>query len=706
MVTDRNNDEEGSSSNIPGATTAGTDRDRSDYQWRGGREAQPTTAANYQGGTKARENQEGAQDQRKEQAKCKSLQIEGNPKIFCFRCREEGHHQLDCTNAPICYKCKQSGHMAVECGITHKNKISMYGFGIPGQGFYSIEVPEAKSQNDKVHGLVTLIEGEASEIEVTKELKNLIDDDWGFKVRKLSNEDYIAAFPDELSVEMFSKFNSVDLTLYGLKVKITRTKIGAAVSSVLIPAWLRIYGIPDFAKEEGTVRELASLAPEPIKVDVGSLKGEGPAKVRVNCRDPTKVGGFVEVFFNGVGYELRYVAEGVQGKAQGGNQGGPPGPSNQKDEQDKRKKKDESEGPNRKNPKYSRGEDKAMENDQETSQGDSLDDSLEDLIKDGSPREEEMLHDSEAPVAAYHPKMGFMSLITETAQYSEGEALGKYETITMQQDMVEESQTSALTQEEIPPLLEKPLAEEEDKIMTCEEIPPGKMVVHSLDGPYLMDSSKWPALTEPSRQGDGTGKVEGSGGFQPMEESTMGSASLRDAREISDQEEGGQEWIQSAPKRKGRKQRQPMVATRASTRVPKTGEPMLEKASKRLQERDAILEGKKQCNPFTVLNNASDGHLQNVIRDLEIEVEDIDTQISAFKAEEKLRAALAEANYKCYLERINAKDAPQREEDLANLAMETLDNACRGAWQDQVHPRDSLEERATEVRSTNRKKKK
>jgi hypothetical protein len=41
-----------------------------------------------------------------------------------------------------------------------------------------------------------------------------------------------------------------------------------------------------------------------------------------------------------------------------------------------------------------------------------------------------------------------------------------------------------------------------------------------------------------------------------------------------------------------------------------------------------------------------------------LNIDNIDTQIEVFRAEEKVRAALAEANYKDYLASVNRKTAP------------------------------------------------
>lgn len=60
----------------------------------------------------------------------------------CFRCRQTGHHQTRCNNPPMRYKCKKSGHLATSCPVEKKYQgLKPFGFGILGQGFYSLQVP-------------------------------------------------------------------------------------------------------------------------------------------------------------------------------------------------------------------------------------------------------------------------------------------------------------------------------------------------------------------------------------------------------------------------------------------------------------------------------------------------------------------------------------------------------------------------------------
>lgn len=240
-----------------------------------------------------------------------------------------------------------------------------------------------------------------------------------------------------------------------------------------------------------------------------------------------------------------------------------------------------------------------------------------------------------------------------------------------------DSQASIVISQENMSEADKPAGEEvTDPEASKVETPPGKIEVHSLEEVYFMDAEKWPRLELPAGS-ELSQKDHGRSEKPPCEEYIMDDVSFQSIGELTEREEEEQGWATSAPKRRDGKRKPPAVATRVSSRISKNTGPMLEKATQRRQEKDALIGGKNDCNPFTVLNNVSNSHIHNVMKDLDIEVGDIDTQIEAFRAEEIVRAALAEANYKCYLERINKKDAPQGEEALAELAMEAIDNSCR-----------------------------
>lgn len=135
--------------------------------------------------------------------------------VRCYRCLEKGHHQSDCTNELVCYKCKQKGHMAVDCRFTKKLKLCS--FGIPSQGFYAMEILEAKIKVNQATSFIIVLQGEATKDKISKELKNLVRSDWDFRVKKSHHQEYMVIFPDKATLVIFSKLSEFEMPLYGLK---------------------------------------------------------------------------------------------------------------------------------------------------------------------------------------------------------------------------------------------------------------------------------------------------------------------------------------------------------------------------------------------------------------------------------------------------------------------------------------------------------
>lgn len=122
-------------------------------------------------------------------------------------------------------------------------------------------------------------------------------------------------------------------------------------------------------------------------------------------------------------------------------------------------------------------------------------------------------------------------------------------------------------------------------------------------------------------------------------------------RWIPTEDESTQGWVVQSTKKKKRKETskksRPVVATRASSRVPRDGVPIASKAMARVREKNDLQKG-TTSNPFTILNDALDKYLSKVMSDLDIAYKDINVQINIFKAEEIIRAKLAQANYNSY----------------------------------------------------------
>lgn len=161
-----------------------------------------------------------------------------------------------------------------------------------------------------------------------------------------------------------------------------------------------------------------------------------------------------------------------------------------------------------------------------------------------------------------------------------------------------------------------------------------------------------------------------------IEDDVFDAVSLYNNISEGDLEDEG--WV--APKAKKAKKggkKKVLVATRTSNRIPRDGVSIAAKAMARAKTINDISGKKVPPNPFTVLNSASNEELFSVINDLDISLNNHEEQINVFKAEELARPAIAEANYKAFLEKQNSKGCLNKEDDLEELNLCVISNESR-----------------------------
>jgi hypothetical protein len=158
-------------------------------------------------------------------------------------------------------------------------------------------------------GLVRVKKGEATVETIEKELRNLIHDKWLWKVKQVADNEYVAMFPNKQILEALSRSNGVELALYNISATLTPTKINMAVSSVLQEGWVQLFYVPDFARTIDAVTMIAEKGGEVLAVDELSLIKEGPVRVELRGRDISKIRGFLEVFVEKDGFDIKFVPE-------------------------------------------------------------------------------------------------------------------------------------------------------------------------------------------------------------------------------------------------------------------------------------------------------------------------------------------------------------------------------------------------------------
>lgn len=153
--------------------------------------------------------------------------------IKCYNCLGTGHHQSECKNETVCYKCKKEGHLAADCKTSSSKKLQMFSFGISGQGFYAINILVDRVKEYFATRILSILKGDATKAKVDKELKNLVNADWDFKVKQMDRSEFLVIFPDKSSLDTFTKLSEFQMSLFGLKGRLERANRDHAASSVL-----------------------------------------------------------------------------------------------------------------------------------------------------------------------------------------------------------------------------------------------------------------------------------------------------------------------------------------------------------------------------------------------------------------------------------------------------------------------------------------
>ncbi|KAM0822921.1 hypothetical protein ACQ4PT_071206 [Festuca glaucescens] len=192
-------------------------------------------------------------------------------------------------------------------------ELKIFGFGIPGQGFYALDV-DVVSKPVGVKGagaIIKIIEGNHSVKIVEEELKYWVEEKWQWNVRSISNQEYYVSFPSAASLTICMRSSEPVTPLYKMRVLLKDSELEFGASSMLHSSWVRVFEVPDDARNADSMKEISKTFGRPRDIDLSSLTRKGHVRVKVDCRDPRKLRGRIEIFLNSAGFKFRIEAEGI-----------------------------------------------------------------------------------------------------------------------------------------------------------------------------------------------------------------------------------------------------------------------------------------------------------------------------------------------------------------------------------------------------------
>ncbi|KAI4965443.1 hypothetical protein ZWY2020_054582 [Hordeum vulgare] len=228
--------------------------------------------------------------------------------------------------SPLYVICKKEGHASSYYPTRGKHlHLQIMGSAIPGEGFFCMEFEDDEedvgSDMNAFNGAILSTEsGKLSLRTLKQELKHMVAREWGWKISHVGDDDFSVVFPSTDLLHMAKSSGKLFLCVNDITVKV-RDTIHEEITPLSMPeVWLRLYGIPKKHRV-------------PLVVDEISLIRLGPVRMKFGCKVPDKMNGFVQVWFNHEGYNIKFEVEQLPKRPRDGptvpdTSNAPPRPSN------------------------------------------------------------------------------------------------------------------------------------------------------------------------------------------------------------------------------------------------------------------------------------------------------------------------------------------------------------------------------------------
>jgi hypothetical protein len=217
------------------------------------------------------------------------------------------------------------------------------GFGGNRKGFVCCEVPDEEMYQPATNAALIILEKEGlNEEQLEDELKDLVDENWTWQVRKLNGSDYSVVFPSKESLRMAIRGGGITLPMSKTKAIVTVPTDDPLVVEKLEEVWVHLIGVPPPLRRADRLLLSTREVGRPIAVDVESLDHpNGPIKMAFGCQVPVQLQEHITLFVNMQGFRIRIVPISKDLAAETNND--PPSPPARNRENDKEEDQEETD---------------------------------------------------------------------------------------------------------------------------------------------------------------------------------------------------------------------------------------------------------------------------------------------------------------------------------------------------------------------------
>lgn len=232
----------------------------------------------------------------------------------CKFCGFKNHTSEECLRKPQCEICGYNNHTTYEC-----RREPYWNFGpelcaeqVEDQSFFFIEESkDPKATMEKAStAIITVLDGVTDAKQIENEFKNTLSSKtWRWSARKVADNKFTIRFPDAITLQSYSHFISSGMKEAKARLSVEPWNAAVNAKGELQQAWFRVKGIPTDQRSIKTIAKVGGLVGKTIEIDEKTRLRNDFVRVKIACRDVTKVPASAESTLGMLIYDFFYERE-------------------------------------------------------------------------------------------------------------------------------------------------------------------------------------------------------------------------------------------------------------------------------------------------------------------------------------------------------------------------------------------------------------
>ncbi|WVZ65047.1 hypothetical protein U9M48_014470, partial [Paspalum notatum var. saurae] len=216
------------------------------------------------------------------------------PRASCAFCGLKNHITRECRFKSSCENCGLEDHLVFDY-----KQYPMWNLGpelcasqVEDQSFFFIEenIDTRVAKNKSNFAVITVVSGNVTCKSVQDEFENALGrDKWKWSARQISDGKFIMRFPSAQIIKDWGYFRPLGMRTIHAQIMIDPWNPAAGSKGILQWGWFRIRGIPLDQRSIKTVAKVGGLVGKVMEIDEKTRKRNEHVRVRIACKDVTKV---------------------------------------------------------------------------------------------------------------------------------------------------------------------------------------------------------------------------------------------------------------------------------------------------------------------------------------------------------------------------------------------------------------------------------